>query len=100
MRVGLVDDVLRRRAERVGDQRDRVRERDLDVAVRDVVGPAEHAVRRFALGQRRQLEALHQLVDVAPVVRVDHRADLARASRRASPPCTSTAFCGITVSTP
>ena len=30
----------------------------------------------LALRQRRQVEALHQLVDVAPVVRVDHRADL------------------------
>ena len=42
--VRLVDHVLGRRAERVRDQRDRMRERDLDVAVRDVVGPTEHAV--------------------------------------------------------
>ena len=53
-----------------------MRERDVDVALRDVVGPAEHTVPVLALGQRRQVEALHELVDVAPVVRVDHRADL------------------------
>ena len=53
-----------------------MRERDLDLPVRDVVGPTEHAVRLLTFGQRRHVEALHELVDVAPVVRVDHRPDL------------------------
>ena len=45
------------------------------VQMRDVVGPAQYAEAAFALGKRRELEALHQFVDVAPVVGVDHRAD-------------------------
>ena len=53
-----------------------MRQRDLHVAVRDVVGPAEHTVPALALRERRQLEAFHQLVDVLPVRGVDHRADL------------------------
>ena len=32
----------------------------------------------LTFGQRRQVEAFHQLVDVTPVIRVDHRADLAQ----------------------
>ena len=35
--MGLVDHVFGRRPERVGDERDRMRERDLDVAMRNVV---------------------------------------------------------------
>src|SRR5207245_2276752 len=42
----------------------------------DVVGPTEHTVRLRALRQGRQLEALHELADVPPVIRIDHRADL------------------------
>jgi hypothetical protein len=76
VRMGLVDHVLRRRSESVRDQRDWVRERDLDLAVRDLVGPAQHPARLLALRQRRQVESLHELVDVAPVVCIDHRADL------------------------
>ena len=47
--VRAIDDVLRRRPERVGDELDGVRERDVDVPLRDVVGPAEHTVPVFAL---------------------------------------------------
>ncbi len=57
-------------------------ERDVDVLLRDVVGPAEHTVRFLSVGEGRQLEALHQLVDVPPVVRVDHGTDLLEHLRR------------------
>jgi hypothetical protein len=70
--VGLVDHVLGRRSERVCDKRDGMCERDVDVAVCDIVSPAQHSVRCVAFRERRELEPLHQLVDVTPVVRVDH----------------------------
>jgi len=60
----------------VSNEFDRVRERDLDVLTRNLVSPTEYTVRFLTLGQRRQLKPLHELVDVAPVIRVDHRTDL------------------------
>jgi hypothetical protein len=52
--VGLVDDVLRRRAEGVGDQLDRMLECHLDVRASHRMQPAEHAfVALLIVGQRR-----------------------------------------------
>jgi hypothetical protein len=52
--VRLVDDVLRRRAKRVGDQLDRMLERHLDVRARYRMQPAEYAfVALLVVGKRR-----------------------------------------------
>ena len=76
--VRLVDDVLRRRAERVGDQLDRMLERHLDVRPGHRMQPAEHA--RGALlvvGQRRHPEVGERLVDEVAVALRDQLVDVA-----------------------
>ena len=40
--VRAIDDVLRRRPERVGDELDGMPERDVDMPLRDIVGPTQH----------------------------------------------------------
>ncbi len=74
--VGALDDVDRRRTERVGEQLDRMRERDLDVSAGDVLGPANHALRPVAIAERRQFEAFDELGHVVPVPLGNHAADL------------------------
>ena len=74
--VCAVDDVLGRRTERIRNEFDRVRERNVNVSLRHIVGPAQHAVGFLPVGQRREVEPFHQVVDVAPVIGVDHRSDL------------------------
>src|SRR5437016_14460570 len=63
-RVHLIDHVPGRRAERVHEQPDRVRERDLDLRAGAGVRPGEQPlVRLLALGQLRHPVALEHLLD-------------------------------------
>src|SRR5207249_11318711 len=72
-RMDLVDDVARRRAERVHQQLDRVAERDLHLRARAGVRPGEQRlVGRLALREGRHLVALEDLLDEAAVALRDH----------------------------
>ena len=64
-----VDDVVRRRPERVHEQRGRVLERDLDLRARGRVGPAEQVMAALgALGQRRHVVLGEHLLDPVAVL--------------------------------
>ena len=77
--VHLVDDVLGRRAQRVGDQFDRVLERHLDVAAGHRVQPAQHALgARLVLRQGRHAEVGEGLGDEVAVRLRDQLVDVDR----------------------
>jgi hypothetical protein len=66
--VGAGDDVRRGRAEGVGDQPGRMRERDLHVLARDRVQPPDHPLAgRRAVRQRRHPEVAQRLLHEVPV---------------------------------
>ena len=72
-----VDDVLRRRAERVHEQLDRVRERDLDLRSRALVRPPEQAAAGvLVVGQRRHVVLGEHLLDEVLVLLRDHVVEL------------------------
>ncbi len=92
--VALLDDVDRRRAERVGDQHRPVLQGDVEVRARHGVQPAEDALAALALRERRYAELEQRLVDELLVLLGDHRAEV-------EPTCPrSRIFIGITMSTP
>ena len=77
--VHLVDDVRGRRAQRVGDQFDRVLERHLDVTAGHRVQPAQHALAaRLVLRQRRHTEVGQRLGDEIAVRLRDQLVDVDR----------------------
>ena len=79
--VGALDDVGRRRAERVRDQPGRVGQGHLDMLAGHRVQPAEHAVAgRAVLGQRRHAQPGQRLLDEVPVPRRDQLAQVGRGS--------------------
>ena len=81
-----VDDVLRRRAERVHEQRRRVLERDVDLRARGRVGPAEQVVAALdVVGQRRHVVLGEHLLDPVAVLLGDHLLERALEVRRRRP---------------
>ena len=73
----LADDVLGRWPERVGDQRNRVLHRDLEVRAPARCRPAEQAFDLFdVVRERRHAVAIEQVVDPLAVRRRDHLVEL------------------------
>ena len=76
--VRLLDDVDRRRAERVGDQHRAVLQRDVDVRARRGVQPAEDTLATLTLRERGYAELLERLLHEADVLLGDHRLEVDR----------------------
>ena len=72
----LPDDVLRRRTQRVGQQADRVRQRDVDLRARRGVGPPQQLADLLAVRKRRDPVLLQDSFHKPPVLLGDHRLEL------------------------
>ena len=83
MLVRLVDDIARRRPERVREQPDRMRQRDLHLRARLLVRPAQQPLHaRRVVRQRRHAVLPQRLFDEVAVRLRDHRLELRQIAAR------------------